>query len=233
MHRKQQLRVLGVLALVGAWSGAQGVALVPGGSVLLGTGISSASLTDTIIHSASTAFVGKDVGLNTRFMGTLHFMMGKEAGGTLNFYYQIVNSAASADSIERMTTTDFSLFATDVYYITDLAAGAGPGVVAPHVASRSAGDGRVVRFHYDDVVSGGAGYIAPGSASNWMLIKTDATTFAVSATQIINGGIATVETLGPVAAPVPEPVTVALAAGALGIALRRRNDRSRKAPRSR
>lgn len=225
MNFRVSSRLVAPLALVGAYGSAYAIPLTPGSTVTFAGGITDASRTDSIFIDEFRDFTGKDAFGNTRFFGRLYIRVGREAGGTLNFYYQIANAVGSPDPIERLSTTDFSTFATDVNYFTDMAAGAGVGSVKPHRGTRTSGDGRIVRFNFDDVISGGAGYVTPGAASNWMVIKTNARNYGVATTQLINGGVATVDTYSPTTAPVPEPVTLALGASGLAVAWRRRRSR--------
>lgn len=205
---------MGVLALAGMQS-AQ--ALIPMGlgsdEVLFGTSLGAEpNLAGATIATASTAFVGIG-GTEVKFTGTLHQRVVRAThSGKLDFYFQIVNNAGSADSIHRMTNTSFRGFTTAVEYRTDIIG----GTVAPKWATRST-DGSVMGWDFDREPFGN-GLMAPGKTSLWMVIRTNAASYTTGSTQLINGGVGTVASF----APVPEPATMALAGLALAAAARRR-----------
>ena len=167
--------------------------------VIAAPGVSGTEVADT----GSLPFATSSVS------GTLDQQVYQEAGGTLDFYYVVSNSAMSLANIGRIAATNFTGFGTIVSYLPS-------GNVAPTEADRSI-PGDTVGF---DFQAAGVNLIAPGQLSDFVEISTNATLFAlVGTTSISDGGTATVTTYSPVAAT-PEPVSInLLAAGLAGLAL--------------
>ncbi len=140
--------------------------------------------------------------------GTLEQKVFQEANGILDFYYLVHNNSSSIDNIGRLTTNDFTGFTTDVSYLTT-------GGTAPTAADRSAG-GDTVGF---DFKGANGNTLAPGSNSAWIEISTDATSFAfIGSSNVIDGGVASVTTYSPTAAPEPMSMSL-LGAGLAGFGL--------------
>ena len=147
------------------------------------------------------AFAGTTVLGVTNFTGTLQLQVVKETGsGTLDFYFQIFNDSSSLDAIDRLTTGNYTGFATDVDWTNNATIG-----VASTFANRATAD--TVGFSFVGAPFGN-GLILPGTNSAVLFIKTDATQFTQGTVQLINDATANVLAF----APVPEPSTGALVA---------------------
>jgi hypothetical protein len=144
--------------------------------------------------------------------GSLITAVYREASGTLDFYYQVVNDATSATSIGRESNTNFDSFLTSVGFRTDGSTLAGTGFVdgtkPPDLADRANG---VIGFVYSLNV---ADKIAPGQSSNVLIISTNATTYVPGNAELLDGGSVTVAAWQP-GSSVPEPATMALLGGGL------------------
>lgn len=143
----------------------------------------------------------------------------QEAGGTLDFYYQVTNDPGSATALARMIAVNFSTFSTSVGYVLDGGATMGGlflnGTWAPTSADRNA-SGSVVGFNWDN-----PNELQPGTISYTMVISTNATAFTAGNVSLIDGGATTVAAFQPTA--VPEPATMAaLGMGALALIRRKR-----------
>lgn len=162
-------------------------------------------------------FVGLDSLGHVTFTGKLYLkVVLATSTGKLDFHYKVENDAVSLNSIKRLTTTSFDGFTTDVDWL-----GTG-GTVRPSRGDRSVDDSLIgFRFIKPGRV-GGFGLLSPGLTSFWMVIRTNATHYAVGSSSVIDGGVANVDSFAPVTAPVPEPFTLALGAAGLGLAARRR-----------
>ncbi len=157
---------------------------------------------------------------NQFYSGTLTAAVVQNAGGTLDFYYQITNNGSSIHSLSRNTDSLFAIpptmFTTDVFYRTDDAGlpslfQAGDAGATPNSADRGL-NGQVVGFDFQP----GAAAINPGETSMILVVRTDATTFTGGFSSVINALTADLLTLGPdlATAPVPEPASLLLLSSA-------------------
>ena len=227
--------VLPLLALVAGGQRAEAALVLPGDAGIVVTATAATGFED-ILATTTQAYVsslgaGDISGLV--YAAVFQESLAANPLGGLTFAYQITNNASSSEGVEFSTETDFAGFTTDVYYATngslfglfDVVAPTGPffptnGTEPPLTANRSF-SGTVVTF---DWTSGSqATLIGPGETSFVFLIRTDAPDWVPGTTSLQNGGVDTVPTFAPAAAP--EPATMLLFATALlglGARLRRR-----------
>jgi len=185
-------------------------ALVPGDTIFVPT-IPAGADPGTLLASETVPFT-----TSINASGVLVAAVFLEAGGTLDFYYQLSDDSTSIDALARETNTDFTGFTTAVGYRTDggtMLASSDPfvnGSVPPIFADRNA-PGDVVGFSFNQ---SDATKIQPGQTSNVLVISTNATAFKVGHSSVIDGGTVTIATYEP-AASVPEPMSLLFLGGGL------------------
>jgi hypothetical protein len=177
----------------------------------------------TLVASMSVNFIST-LGTNS---GTLVSAVYKEAGGTMDFYYQLTNNLTApncgtvgkpaCDSLNRLSDTDFTGWLTFLATRTDglMAPKMGGGLpgpfvngsVSPGTGDRSAGSGNVVGFSFNAPPFPTP--IAPGMTSVVLIISTDAKNWKAGNASVIDGGTTTVASFAPASA-VPEPASFAL-----------------------
>jgi hypothetical protein len=180
----------------------------------------TASPFGTLLASLSVPFVSS---LGTT-SGTLISAVYREAGGTLDFYYQVrTNTTApncggggqpTCDPISRGTDTNFAigmLWATQLAFRTNGAAAPGGifinGTVQPQTADRNVSPGDVIGFTFNAAPTPTP--IPPGQSSFVLIISTNATNFTAGNASVIDGGVTTVAAFQP-STGVPEPASFAL-----------------------
>ena len=156
--------------------------------------------------------------------GTLTTAVYRNSSGTLDFWYQVANSASSATAIARETDVNFANFLTALGYSTSSFGPFATGTVAPITGdSSSLGPGSTIGFTFGPQDSF---KIAPGQTSFAFVISTNASLFTNGNASIIDGGTQTVAAFEPLAGSqvgVPEPSTLVLLSTAiLGSIARRR-----------
>jgi hypothetical protein len=174
-----------------------------------GTSVGGALLLDT----TPVPFVGKDIHSNIVFTGSIDSKVYADTQG-LDFVYQFSNDQSSPDAILHLAASSFSGYITDADYIP------GTGATAPSTVSRdAAAGGDTVDFNFAL-----PNLVLPGTTSDVLVIKTNATSFALGNVSLQDGGNATLVAPAPV--PVPEPAAMALLGmGICGLASRRRRNR--------
>jgi len=173
------------------------------------------------IQNAALAPPGGSVGQT--IFGTYSAWVYQEAGGTLDFLYQ-VNSTTSTTVVNRITASNFGAFTTDVGYVSSgpLPPSASSGGVLPGNGSdtidRSA-DGNTVGWNFQ--ANGGIG---AGANSVVLEIQTNATLSTAGILSVIDSTTSSNVAFEPTV--VPEPSTMAIAGigalGMIGYGLRRR-----------
>ena len=193
------------------------VAVVPTQTVVPGL-VPSGTSPGTLLASLSVPFVST---LGTT-AGILSSAVYREAGGTLDFYYQVTNNTTATncgaagqtacDPIARETDTTFTGFMTALGFRTDGGTFGGPfvsGTVIPVTGDRnSVGDTVGFSFNPPDSAK-----IQPGQVSTVLVISTNATNFTNGNASVIDGGVTTVASFEPIT--IPEPGSVALLGGGL------------------
>jgi hypothetical protein len=172
--------------------------LVPNSSVIPGDATGDAA--GTLLASLSAPFT-TNLGTTS---GTLLTAVYREATGTLDFYYQIVNSPGSTDGIGRETDTNFAGFQTEVGFRADGSSlPSSPfsnGTVLPQTADRSV-VGNSVGFNFPIPLN-----VLPGQTSFVFVISTNATNFTTGNMSVIDGGVFSTSAFRPI----PEPESIAL-----------------------
>ena len=192
------------LAVLGAASSTcAGIVLPAGGSVLT-TG--SLNLGGTVLGDITTPFVAP----GGFFSGTLRALAVMEAGGTFDFYYQITNTTTDpTEFIDGLVASNFTGFTTEVDWVTNGLTGiTGAGTFA--VGSTPAESATRDLSPPDDVTFffpiGSLSSAAGQNPSSFLLIKTNATSFAPG--QVVVSGAGFTSPLAAFApAAVPEPAT--------------------------
>jgi hypothetical protein len=178
----------------------------------------TASPFGTLLASLSAPFTSS-LGTSS---GTLISAVYRESGGTLDFYYQVVENLTApncggggqpaCDPISRETDTNFATWLTQLAFRTNGAAGGGGdpfanGTVQPQTSDRNAAPGDVIGFGFN--AGPFPAPIQPGQTSFVLIISTNATFFTAGNASVIDGGVTTVASFQP-SSGVPEPASLAL-----------------------
>lgn len=175
----------------------------------------------TQLATATTALV------TPHWSGTVRAAVydGPEAGMNLDFYYQVTNNVSSADSLGRLTGSDFS----NVFTTNLIQTASAIGIFQAGNQASVNGDRDtlgVVGFNFVPGTSG-TGKIDPGETSYTLIIRTNAQQYEAGYVGLLNGtgtyAAAFQPTGTPLAGPIPEPGTMALlGSGLLAGWIRRR-----------
>jgi hypothetical protein len=143
------------------------------------------------------------------------------AGGTLDFYYQIGNSGMSGHNFSLSTDQAFAIpsstFVTDVFYRTENGGlpffHDGSAAATPLSVDRSA-DGMVVGFNFSGPGTRNSTRINAGEVSRILVVRTNATNYVPGLTTIANSLVLGGQSFAPFApfAPsvTPEPTSLLL-----------------------
>ena len=195
----------------------QATVLVPGGVVMPDVLAGSAG---TLLDSLLTPLT--DGG---ELIANLRTAVVQNAGGTLDFYYQIGNKGTSGHNLDFSFNQSFatgSTFVTDVFYRLE---NGGldffhTGTGAPSLAARSA-DGVEVGFHFSGSPLRSALRINPGEVSRILVIRTNATNYAPGLTTVANSITSSGASFAPsgfAPSAVPEPASLLLLGSAFAAA---------------
>jgi hypothetical protein len=167
--------------------------LLPGGNIvgggvpqLFNSATFSGSLTSTVLANDPT----NPFGLNG-----------------LTFTYQLQNVPGSPGEIDRLTIASFANILADAGQVPVA------GNVAPAYIDRSLlGNGATLGFSFAQVPLG-FGTLQPGQTSDLLVVHTNATAFAASTANVIDGSVEQVSALAPFMGlpTVPEPSSIVLA----------------------
>jgi hypothetical protein len=132
----------------------------------------------------------------------------------LTFTYQLVNVLNSPGEIDRLTIASFANFLADAGQ-APVAGNLGlqPVSRSPAYIDRSLlGNGATLGFSFAQVPLG-FGTLQPGETSDLLVVHTNATSFAASTANVIDGSVEQVPTVAPIMGlpTVPEPSSIILA----------------------
>jgi hypothetical protein len=214
MRIRRMAMALAVASALGiAPTAANAAPLPPGGVVVPGA---AAYFGGAILGSVDDCFA------NAAVTGCARSVVVRNAGGTLDFYYQFTHTSGSP--INAMSAFNFGGFSTDVYNIANGSAIGGTwtdGTIASIMANRS-GNGESVGWDYAPQTH------IPSTTSLAFVIRTNAVNYTVGNYGLIDGVTQNVAAFAPADTVIPEPATVVLlASGILGLAAARRR-RNRK-----
>jgi hypothetical protein len=176
------------------------VVFAPGGLAEPTPGtITFAGLTPLADETFSVTGYDQSVPPVARYTATVESKVLREPGtGILDFAYQVTNTSplSQPDSLHTVSVTGYRNYTTDVDYVT------GTGAVTYDTVQRKAPFGGIaVSMDYTPV----ANAIAAGDATDWIIIRTNATSFDNNgSTSLIDGATASVVSYEPV----PEPVSI-------------------------
>jgi len=205
---KKLLALFGLATVLASLSSA--VIVNPGQTLLMPQ--TNPAVSGTFVASRSDSFTGTNALGDTTITGSISSAVWQETSGTLTFYYQVNNSSASLDGITKFTIDGFGGKVTDVDALNY------GGTNLPITVDRQ--NPASVGFTFANYpILGGAGPLAPGTSSYWLVVHSDATSYGLNSAQLIDGTVAS--TLAY--APVPEPSSMAvMGLGAVALLRRRK-----------
>ncbi|MDP9174654.1 MAG: PEP-CTERM sorting domain-containing protein [Planctomycetota bacterium] len=147
-------------------------------------------------------------GLRFDFKLTTQVFHNPTTGG-LDFVYQLTNTGpnnSTGDSFERLTVSSYSGYSTDVDYAANTGATLSSMIadVSAKDADRSLPTGSVVGYDFTDP-------LAPGSETDLLIVRTDATMVVPGSASVIDGTAHNALVQAPFGAVVlPEPASLSL-----------------------
>lgn len=174
------------------------------------------SAPDVFTTNAMSIIAGASYNVNptpgTSFNATYNTYVARDPNNVfcancLDFLIQVSN--AGPGIIERVSTSAFDSYLTDVGYNTAFAGG---GTIAPTTVDRST-NGSVIGFNF--IPPGTA--ISTGQTSYMLEIMTNATNYAPGFVSIQDGQAGTDPGFQPAASTTPEPVSMSLLGGGLAL----------------
>ncbi len=201
-------------AIVACAATAEAVNVNPGDTVSIsGTTVAARpELAGPILADIFIPYSFTDTATGGLVSGMLQDRVVKEASGTLDFYYRVIQDANSGGPVGAVRTSGFGTGSTDSDYRLD-----GTGTVAPVDVTRFTGSlAGDLNFSFSD---GGGSPVEAGQSSYFMFIKTTATGYDQNGLTDISadygagdqGFSSELATFEPVA--VPEPACMALLGG--------------------
>jgi hypothetical protein len=203
---KPVTRALAIVAL-GLSTCAQAVVLPIGVTPLSGTTVAAdPQLAGTVLEDVITPF-SFSAGGGTIFGTVQSRVVRSSVDNTLDFYWRVINAPNSSGAISSFRLGNFFAPVYDADYRID-----GEGDVAPDAARRFSTPN--VNFLFGEL---GGSTLGPGAGSNFMFLDTNMYFYARLASYDLvatDGGISgTFSTF----LPVPEPGSIALLAGGMGL----------------
>jgi hypothetical protein len=196
------------IATLGLSTCAQAVVLPVGVTTpLSGTTVAAdPQLAGTVIEDIMTPF--SFAGAGGTIFGTVQSRVVRSSvDNTLDFYWRVINDPNSSDAISTFRLGNFYSFVYDADYRID-----GEGDVAPDAAHRFSTPS--VNFLFGEL---GGSTLAPGESSNFMFLDTNMFFYARLASYDLLGADGGISGTFSTFTPVPEPGSVALLAGGLGL----------------
>jgi hypothetical protein len=203
---KYVTRALAIAALaVGGY--AQAVVLPIGVTPLSGTTVAAdPQLAGTVLEDVVTPF-GFSAGGGTIFGTVQSRVVRSSVDGTLDFYWRVINDPNSSGAISSFRLGNFYTPVYDADYRID-----GEGDVAPDAARRFSTPN--VNFLFGEF---GGSTLAPGAGSNFMFLDTNMFFYARLASYDLVATDGGISGMFSTFMPVPEPGSVALLAGGIGL----------------
>lgn len=204
--KKWMVNVLAVVAVVAAASSAWATPLVPGTpndfiSPVPATSGSAPWGPVSLVTSMTSSYSSPTLS------GTVTTLVYKEAGGTLDFFYQVTST--NANPAIHLSVPGFGNTTTNAYMVTD-------PTILPSPASSNLGSVGYTDIYRIDPNVVGADFMGglANASSYWLVVQTNATSYGSSTAFIQDGSQASAASL----APAPLPSSLALfATGAFGL----------------